>query len=82
MSGIAQARLKEERKAWRRDHPIVSDNLVVRVQLFTFVGMGYGRGRCWCDVTLLSSARRLIYIAKESGNHGVIHAIYSLNPNE
>lgn len=24
MSGIAEARLKEERKAWRRDHPIVS----------------------------------------------------------
>lgn len=24
MSGIAEARLKEERKAWRKDHPIVS----------------------------------------------------------
>ena len=24
MSGIAEARLKEERKSWRRDHPIVS----------------------------------------------------------
>lgn len=25
MSGIAVARLGEERKAWRRDHPFVSD---------------------------------------------------------
>lgn len=24
MSGIAEARLKEERKAWRKDHPFVS----------------------------------------------------------
>lgn len=24
MSGIAEARLKEERKAWRKDHPVVS----------------------------------------------------------
>lgn len=24
MSGIAEARLREERKAWRRDHPVVS----------------------------------------------------------
>lgn len=23
MSGIAEARLKEERKAWRKDHPVV-----------------------------------------------------------
>lgn len=29
MSGIAEARLKEERKAWRRDHPIVSMTVVV-----------------------------------------------------
>lgn len=30
MSGIAVARLGEERKAWRKDHPFVSDF----VQLF------------------------------------------------
>lgn len=30
MSGIAEARLKEERKAWRKDHPVVSVALVGR----------------------------------------------------
>lgn len=28
MAGIAEARLKEERKAWRKDHPVVSVALV------------------------------------------------------
>jgi hypothetical protein len=27
MSGIAIARLSEERKAWRKEHPFVSENL-------------------------------------------------------
>lgn len=29
MSGIAVARLGEERKAWRKDHPFVSISLVI-----------------------------------------------------
>jgi hypothetical protein len=29
MSGMAQKRLMEERKAWRRDHPYVSELLMI-----------------------------------------------------
>lgn len=31
MSGIAEARLKEERKAWRKDHPVVSPDRSMRI---------------------------------------------------
>lgn len=32
MSGIATARLAEERKAWRREHPFVSKIFVKNIQ--------------------------------------------------
>jgi len=40
MAGISAARLTEERKAWRRDHPFgfiaVNKNLFISFQLFIY----------------------------------------------
>lgn len=79
MAGIAIARLSEERKAWRKDHPFVSkigcDNLLV------------GQGLCITDLIFLSMVSMstndwCLCICKNVGRFGLllhVHWKYEYN---
>lgn len=75
MSGIAVARLGEERKAWRKDHPFVSINKIIKSQPYWWnclcsVDLKYSRSAIdFCRVMLWGFVEQLCLWTRTDADH-------------